>query len=75
MAQHIGDSTVRCIAMETTDGLMRGQEGVYKGTPITVPVGKEVLGRVLNVIGEPVDDMGAVKTKDSTRFTVLHLHS
>jgi len=64
VAQHIGDSTVRCIAMETTDGLMRGQEGVYKGTQITIPVGKEVLGRVLNVIGEPVDALGPVETKN-----------
>jgi F-type H+-transporting ATPase subunit beta len=64
VAQHIGDSTVRCIAMETTDGLRRGQTGVYRGSPITVPVGKEVLGRVLNVIGEPVDNMGPVTTKE-----------
>lgn len=63
VAQHIGDSTVRCIAMETTDGLKRGQEAVYKGTPITVPVGKDVLGRVINVVGEPVDDMGPVKSE------------
>ncbi len=63
VAQHIGDGTVRCIAMETTDGLRRGQEAVYKGAPITVPVGKEVLGRVLNVIGEPVDGKGPVETK------------
>ena len=62
VAQHVGDGTVRCIAMETTDGLRRGQTGVYKGTPIVVPVGKEVLGRVLNVIGEPVDDGGPVVT-------------
>jgi F-type H+-transporting ATPase subunit beta len=65
VAQHIGDSTVRCIAMETTDGLRRGQEGVYKGAQITVPVGKEVLGRVLNVIGEPVDGLGPVNTKET----------
>jgi F-type H+-transporting ATPase subunit beta len=62
VAQHIGDSTVRCIAMETTDGLRRGQEASYKGGPITVPVGKEVLGRVLNVVGEPVDGIGPVVT-------------
>ncbi len=64
VAQHIGDSTVRCIAMETTDGLRRGQEASYKGTPIVVPVGREVLGRVLNVIGEPVDGKGPVETKE-----------
>jgi F-type H+-transporting ATPase subunit beta len=63
VAQHIGDGTVRCIAMETTDGLRRGQEAVYRGTPITVPVGKEVLGRVINVVGEPVDGLGAVQSE------------
>jgi F-type H+-transporting ATPase subunit beta len=63
VAQHVGDSTVRCIAMNTTDGLLRGQDAVYKGTQITVPVGKEILGRVLNVIGEPVDGEGDVATK------------
>lgn len=62
VAQHVGDSTVRCIAMNTTDGLVRGQGAVYKGTQITIPVGKEILGRVLNVIGEPVDGVGEVKT-------------
>jgi F-type H+-transporting ATPase subunit beta len=63
VAQHVGDSTVRCIAMNTTDGLQRGQDATYKGTQITVPVGKEILGRVLNVIGEPVDGVGDVVTK------------
>lgn len=63
VAQHVGDSTVRCIAMNTTDGLKRGQDATYKGTQITVPVGKEILGRVLNVIGEPVDGAGDVATK------------
>ena len=56
VAQHIGDSTVRCIAMETTDGVRRGQEATYNGEGITVPVGKEVLGRVINVVGEAVDE-------------------
>jgi F-type H+/Na+-transporting ATPase subunit beta len=63
VAQHVGDDTVRCVAMETTDGLQRGQKGVYRGTQITMPVGKEALGRVINVIGEPVDEMGPVETK------------
>jgi F-type H+-transporting ATPase subunit beta len=63
VAQHVGDGTVRCIAMETTDGLRRGQTALYKGAGITVPVGREVLGRVLNVIGEPVDAGGPVATK------------
>ncbi len=62
VAQHVGDSVVRCIAMETTDGLVRGQQATYKGTQITIPVGKEILGRVLNVIGNPVDGQGEVKT-------------
>ncbi|MDY6843002.1 MAG: F0F1 ATP synthase subunit beta [Thermodesulfobacteriota bacterium] len=63
VAQHVGNDVVRCIAMESTDGLMRGQECVYKGTQITMPVGPETLGRVLNVVGEPVDEMGPVETK------------
>ncbi len=63
VAQHIGDDTVRCVAMETTDGLVRGQKGVYRGEQITMPVGKEALGRVLNVIGKPVDEMGPVNAK------------
>ena len=62
VAQHIGDNTVRCIAMNTTDGLMRGQDAAYKGSQIEIPVGKEILGRVLNVIGAPVDNQGEVKT-------------
>ena len=62
VAQHIGDNTVRCIAMNTTDGLMRGQDAAYKGSQIEIPVGKEILGRVLNVVGAPVDNQGDVKT-------------
>jgi F-type H+-transporting ATPase subunit beta len=63
VAQHIGDSAVRCIAMETTDGLRRGQDAVYRGTQIEVPVGREVLGRVINVIGETVDQGPPLQTK------------
>ena len=63
VAQHLGESTVRTIAMDTTDGLIRGQEVIDLGEPISVPVGPEVLGRILNVIGEPVDERGKVKTK------------
>ncbi|MDR2017295.1 MAG: F0F1 ATP synthase subunit beta [Syntrophobacterales bacterium] len=62
VAQHVGDNVVRAIAMETTDGLLRGQDATYKGTQITIPVGKEILGRVLNVIGDPVDGQGEIKT-------------
>jgi F-type H+-transporting ATPase subunit beta len=63
VAQHIGENTVRCVAMDTTDGLVRGMKAVDTGAPISIPVGKEVLGRILNVIGEPVDEMGPVVTK------------
>src|SRR6202162_4899260 len=58
VAQHIGESRVRTIAMQPTEGLVRGMRVEDTGGPITVPVGKETLGRVLNVIGEPVDNMG-----------------
>jgi len=63
VAQHIGDDTVRCVAMESTDGLVRGQQSVYRGEQITMPVGKEVLGRVVNVIGKPVDELGPIEAK------------
>ena len=63
VAQHLGESTVRTIAMDTTDGLVRGQEVTDLGEPISVPVGPEVLGRILNVIGSPVDERGPVETK------------
>jgi F-type H+-transporting ATPase subunit beta len=64
VAQHLGENTVRCVAMEPTEGLVRGMQAIDLGAPISVPVGKEVLGRVLNVIGEPVDKMGAVSTSE-----------
>ncbi|MEK6759171.1 MAG: F0F1 ATP synthase subunit beta [Deltaproteobacteria bacterium] len=60
VAQHLGENTVRCIAMDSTDGLVRGAEAMDTGEGITVPVGKNVLGRILNVVGEPVDEMGPV---------------
>jgi F-type H+-transporting ATPase subunit beta len=63
VAQHLGENTVRCIAMDTTEGLTRGQEVTDTGSPINVPVGAEVLGRILNVVGEPVDERGAVVTQ------------
>jgi F-type H+-transporting ATPase subunit beta len=65
VAQHIGENTVRCVAMDTTDGLVRGMKAVDTGAPIVIPVGKEVLGRILNVIGEPVDEGGPVATEKS----------
>jgi F-type H+-transporting ATPase subunit beta len=63
VAQHLGESTVRTVAMDITDGLVRGQEVMDTGSPITVPVGPETLGRIMNVIGEPIDDLGPIKTK------------
>jgi F-type H+-transporting ATPase subunit beta len=63
VAQHLGESTVRCIAMDTTDGLVRGREVEDTGAPISVPVGPETLGRIINVIGEPIDDRGPVNAK------------
>ncbi|MEM9472406.1 MAG: F0F1 ATP synthase subunit beta [Pseudomonadota bacterium] len=63
VAQHLGENTVRTIAMDSSEGLVRGQEVVDTGQPIQVPVGIETLGRIMNVIGEPVDDAGPLKTK------------
>ena len=63
VAQHLGERQVRTIAMDTTDGLVRGQEVEDTGAPISVPVGPETLGRILNVIGEPVDERGPVNAK------------
>ena len=63
VAQHLGESTVRTIAMDSTDGLVRGQEVADTGGPITIPVGPETLGRVMNVIGEAIDERGPVETK------------
>lgn len=63
VAQHIGENTVRCIAMDASDGLVRGMEVLNTGKPIQMPVGKEALGRILNVIGQPVDEGGPVNAK------------
>jgi F-type H+/Na+-transporting ATPase subunit beta len=65
VAQHLGENTVRTIAMDTTDGLVRGAEVVDTGGPITMPVGPETLGRILNVVGEPVDERGPITTRRS----------
>ena len=62
VAQELGERTVRCIAMDSTDGLVRGQEVTDTGGPITMPVGPETLGRLMNVIGDPVDERGPVHT-------------
>jgi F-type H+-transporting ATPase subunit beta len=69
VAQHLGENTVRTIAMDSTEGLVRGQEVTDTGAPIEVPVGDETLGRIMNVIGEPVDEAGPVKTKPSAPST------
>ena len=76
VAQHLGESTARCIAIDSTDGLVRGGEVVDSGAPISVPVGPETLGRIINVIGEPIDERGPLGTdktlpihRDAPEFT------
>jgi F-type H+-transporting ATPase subunit beta len=64
VAQHLGENRVRCISMKPADGLVRGMTAIDTGAPITIPVGPETLGRILNVIGEPVDGMGPVTTTE-----------
>ena len=63
VAQHLGENTVRTIAMDTTEGLVRGQEVADTGEPIAVPVGEGTLGRIMNVVGEPVDEAGPIKAE------------
>jgi F-type H+-transporting ATPase subunit beta len=63
VAQHLGENTVRCIAMDATEGLVRGQTVEDSGAPINVPVGPETLGRIVNVIGQPIDERGPINTK------------
>ena len=63
VAQHLGGNAVKCIAMQPTDGVVRGMKAIDTGAPISVPVGRETLGRVLNVLGQPVDQAGEVKAK------------
>merc|ERR1712032_1298844 len=73
VAQHLGENTVRTIAMESTDGLVRGQKCDDTGAPIQVPVGPETLGRIINVIGEPVDEKGPIFPDPKTsKFAPLH---
>merc|ERR1719486_983141 len=69
VAQHLGESTVRTIAMDATEGLVRGQEVVDTGSPICVPVGEGTLGRIINIIGEPIDELGDIDTK---KFYPIH---
>src|SRR5215468_8563050 len=65
VAQHLGESTVRTVAMDTSDGLVRGQDVTDTGQPIAVPVGEGTLGRIINVVGEPVDEAGPVPHKET----------
>ncbi|MDW7671186.1 MAG: F0F1 ATP synthase subunit beta [Bacillota bacterium] len=69
VAQHLGDDTVRCVAMSSTDGLVRGMDATGTGDPIIVPVGKSTLGRIMNVLGEPVDEKGAI---ESDHYLPIH---
>jgi F-type H+/Na+-transporting ATPase subunit beta len=64
VAQHLGENRVRCISMKPTDGMVRGMKAIDTGAPISVPVGPETLGRILNVVGEPVDNRGPVNAKE-----------
>jgi len=72
VAQHLGEQTVRCVAMDTTDGLVRGMPVKNTGKPIMMPVGREVLGRIVNVVGRPVDERGPVPATSSCPFTGRH---
>ncbi len=69
VAQHLGENTARCVSMDSTEGLVRGMSVKNTGAPISVPVGKEVLGRILNVVGDPVDERGEVR---ATRRFPIH---
>ncbi|AWN39366.1 F0F1 ATP synthase subunit beta [Methylobacterium durans] len=69
VAQQLGENTVRCVAMDTSEGLVRGQEVTDTGEPIKVPVGANTLGRIMNVIGEPIDEAGPIET---TTFRAIH---
>merc|ERR1712117_1003401 len=62
VAQHLGENTIRAIAMDGTEGLVRGQKVVDTGLPISIPVGEETLGRIINVIGDPIDERGPINT-------------
>jgi F-type H+-transporting ATPase subunit beta len=62
VAQHLGDNVVRCVAMDSTEGLVRGQSVVDTGAPISIPVGPATLGRIIDVVGRPIDEMGAIQT-------------
>ena len=69
VAQHLGNDVVRCIAMSTTDGLVRGMAAEDTGKPISVPVGREALGRVMNILGKPIDERGPI---NATEYWPIH---
>ena len=70
VAQHLGENSVRTIAMDSTEGLKRGDKVKNTKAPISVPVGPETLGRIINVIGQPIDEKGEVKTKE---LSLIHI--
>jgi F-type H+-transporting ATPase subunit beta len=72
VAQHIGDDMVRCVAMDSTDGFVRGMDAIDTGAPITVPVGRETLGRLFNVLGETIDEKEPV---NASKYSPIHRHS
>ena len=74
VAQHLGENSVRTIAMDSTEGLKRGDQVKNTGSPISVPVGPETLGRIINVIGEPIDQKGEVKTKERWPIHLSLIH-
>ncbi|HIJ85829.1 MAG: ATP synthase F1 subcomplex beta subunit [Magnetococcales bacterium] len=69
VAQHIGENTVRTVSMQSTDGMVRGTEVIDTGHPIMIPVGNQTLGRIMNVVGDPIDELGPIETTD---FLPLH---
>ena len=75
VAQHLGENTVRTIAMDGTEGLVRGQEVLDTGSPIMIPVGAETLGRIINVVGDPIDERGPIPTdKRQVRYFIKKDH-
>jgi len=72
VAQHLGENSVRTIAMDSTEGLVRGTEVSDTGSPISVPVGNATLGRILNVVGDPVDEKGKSVRRKQDQYTRMH---
>jgi len=68
VAQHLGDNACRCVAMDQTDGLVRGMEVRDTGEPITIPVGEPALGRIMNVVGRPVDGLGPIESPNKLKI-------